>query len=119
MPTVAYVPRSALAICLDSLAASAGWADDVQMPGAARAGTGAARAGTGAARAGTAVARAAAAPGLPAGLEVPAGAGAAAGPGAPAGPWTSKAASTHASAGHRRHRRIVITLLGGSADDSG
>jgi hypothetical protein len=40
MPTVAYVPRSALAIRRDSSVASAGWAEDVQMPGAVRAGAG-------------------------------------------------------------------------------
>jgi hypothetical protein len=85
MPTVEDRPCRALAIRRDSLAASAGWTDDVQMPGVARAGTAAG---------------------------VPAGPGVVTAPGAPAGPGTSKAASTHACAGHRLHRRIIITLLG-------
>src|SRR6516164_2773098 len=108
MPTVEDRRCTALAIWRDSLAASAGWTDDVQMPGVARAGM---EAGV---RAGLGVR---AVFGIATGPETLAGVGARATRGVPASPGTSTAVSTHTSASNWLHRRIVITLLG-SADDN-
>jgi len=108
MPTVEDRRGRTLAIWRDSLAASVGWTDDVQMPGVARAGP---EAGV---RAGL---RVGASTGIAAGSETLAGVGARAARGVPAGPevpallGTSTAVSTHASASNRLRRRIVITLL--------
>src|SRR5215831_6543618 len=114
MPTVEETPCRARAICRDSMAASAGWVDDVQMPGVARAGTGAGAAAALGVSTGLGVPagpeRLARAEGLAA-LGTPAAPGVPAEPGASAVPRTSKAAIATAPAGHRPHPGTVITLL--------
>src|SRR6185437_4658497 len=96
MPTVASVPRRALAIRRDNTAASAGWSGEVQMPGTAAGGA------AGGVLAGL---------GVPAGASVLAGACARTGAGAAAEPEMSSAETARAYQGHRPGRRIVITLL--------
>src|SRR5262252_8445929 len=114
MPTVEERPCRARAICRDSLAASAGSVEDVQMPGVAPAGTEAGVAtalgvavglGVPAGLAGLAGAEGPAAGAMPAAPGVPAG------PGASTVPRTSKAASAPAPAGHRLHPRTAVTPL--------
>src|SRR5579863_8516455 len=104
-PTVATVPRSALPIRRDSLAASAGWSDEVQMRGAAVAGGVLAGAGVFAGP-GVLAAAGVLTGGRPLGAAV-----VRAGAGVPVQPEISRAESARAYQGHRPCPHIAITLL--------